>query len=859
MRSIGREAESARVNSRIDALKSDRLSKVHLAVVAPRFGGLSLFLDDLAEERRARGDIVATEAVASSLDIEAALARVNGSLASVLGESSTDGSIESLLRLGRVLRAQRPGQIAVVILDVAEALREIAVKADLRRSARSNPLLQKLRTIVNVLQDHEPPIAFVVGWDDRFREHAPDWHVGDVVQRYSVEVLFADFGIGRQAWPLFRHILESNGLEISTDYPGVCGSGLPAGALVHEAKGQQTTVIDGTMLRRFLLDLVSEQNRERVTALDWNLCERLCLKDEELAENPSIGPLAQINDAGKYVATREFYSLLGLVPPRDIVSFEERVRLRLEDADPTLEIDVMRGIASSLGAVDVSTLAERPRITLGAACVPQPLRRLETLLSVCLTAIPEPWVVETVTEWIAEGEQDPVLGAGRLALVAYHDPALKNTFARGVVERLKALGISNPRPLDGKGTATQARPLAGLLLVRLDSDQIVDAVWRVRDPRHEDELSEVLRRDIHAHYKSLTRYMPRLKPDAFPRDEIQELINATGAPVAVSGNAADRIRRLRLANPAGAGRFQWFWRDDDFLQWLSGVGSATASTAAGRFLLEPDDWPSIVRGIHAAYGDALVRLDGEVISAVDPAPLLEAQYLAVRRQLMDEYATFAPLAPSDQLDHWRTRLRAYPDNPSTITEVQSSIVRMWEDIASVRESKAVALQDRDLRAAELRELKQQLEKTEAVTSGLEAERTGFLQDVEAVIETPADLRPLIDRGARIHERLEDQVVQRQTRERRLTTVGDELRALEKNPSLKEHIEKVRAQAADPEVPAEQVVLAVERLKAAAESVHQEPSPANGHERTETFRNTNEDLTRLAAVCRRGRITAVEIQ
>ena len=185
MRSIGREGEFARVNSRIDAFKNARVSKVHFAVVAPRFGGLSLFLDDLAEDRRVRGDIVATETVVSSLDVETALARVNGSLASVLGEPARDGSIESLLRLGRVLRTQRPDQIAVVILDVAEALREIAAKADLRRSAKSNPLLQKLRTIVNVLQDHEPPIAFVMGWDDRFREHAPDWQVGDVVQRYS--------------------------------------------------------------------------------------------------------------------------------------------------------------------------------------------------------------------------------------------------------------------------------------------------------------------------------------------------------------------------------------------------------------------------------------------------------------------------------------------------------------------------------------------------------------------------------------------------------------------------------------------------------------------------------------------------
>ena len=105
--------------------------------------------------------------------------------------------------------------------------------------------------------------------------------------------------MGREAWPLFRRILESNGLEVSADYPGVCGSGLPAGALVHEARAQAATVVNGTLLRQVLLGLVNEQDRDRVAALDWKVCERLCLQDAELSENPSIGPLAHINDAGR--------------------------------------------------------------------------------------------------------------------------------------------------------------------------------------------------------------------------------------------------------------------------------------------------------------------------------------------------------------------------------------------------------------------------------------------------------------------------------------------------------------------------------------------------------------------------------
>jgi hypothetical protein len=166
MQSIGREAEFGRVNARIDALANEPGNKVHFAIAAPRYGGLSLFLTDLAEHRRAIGDIVLFSTISNSQTIDDEFAKINAEFAAKIGEVARDGSIETLVRLGRRLRDQSAKRMAVLILDVAPALRAIAENPALRRSAKSNPLLQKLRTLVNIFQNYEPPIAIVVGWDD---------------------------------------------------------------------------------------------------------------------------------------------------------------------------------------------------------------------------------------------------------------------------------------------------------------------------------------------------------------------------------------------------------------------------------------------------------------------------------------------------------------------------------------------------------------------------------------------------------------------------------------------------------------------------------------------------------------------
>ena len=205
MRSIGRDEEFQRAADRVDALRSRRERKVHFAVAAPPHGGLSLFLSDLAEATRAAGDLVLVRTLDDSRRVEDMFVSIGRELAESVGGPvvGAEGNIETLLQLGRRLTEKLPGRIAVLVLDVAPALRGIAEDPQLRRDVLGNPLLQKLRTLVNLLQDQEPPMAVVLGWDDHFREHAPDWRALDVVQRYPQINLFADHGIGREAMGLF--------------------------------------------------------------------------------------------------------------------------------------------------------------------------------------------------------------------------------------------------------------------------------------------------------------------------------------------------------------------------------------------------------------------------------------------------------------------------------------------------------------------------------------------------------------------------------------------------------------------------------------------------------------------------------
>src|SRR5262245_22946404 len=118
MRSIGREAEFERVNRRINEFRDGLRRRLHFAVTAPPGGGLSLFLDDIAQARKTSGDVVFHAVLGDSRQIETPFADLAKTLSAAAGENlqTLDGELETLFdRLSR-FRDACPHKIAVVIL-----------------------------------------------------------------------------------------------------------------------------------------------------------------------------------------------------------------------------------------------------------------------------------------------------------------------------------------------------------------------------------------------------------------------------------------------------------------------------------------------------------------------------------------------------------------------------------------------------------------------------------------------------------------------------------------------------------------------------------------------------------------------
>src|SRR5262249_18295458 len=154
------------------------------------------------------------------------------------------------------------------------------------------------------------------------------------------------------AWRYFRATFEANGLEVTEDYPGICGSGQPAGAFVAAAKHEGRHYVDGTFLLNLLLAGRPDSDREQLEHIPHSLLIDLCLRDRTVDSDLGIARLVQPSESGGYVAARELYQLLGLTPPREIVSFDERVRLRFEDDDPDLPAEAANGVALVLSEGD---------------------------------------------------------------------------------------------------------------------------------------------------------------------------------------------------------------------------------------------------------------------------------------------------------------------------------------------------------------------------------------------------------------------------------------------------------------------------------------------------------------------------
>jgi hypothetical protein len=849
MRSIGRNTEFERVNRRLDEFRNRLRNRLHFAITAPPGGGLSLFLTDLAEARKTAGDVVFHTTLTDTRKIDSAFTGLATELAKASGQDTNQANaeLETLFNLLTHFKAACPGKIAVAIFDVSAALR--AMEADPQRSgarAIGDPLLRRLRTLVNWLQNREGPLAVIVGWDDHFLKFAPSARADDVLQRYSpMETLFADYGLGRGAWPHFRAIFEAAGITVTRDFPGICGSRFAAGAFVQAAKAKNVTQIDAEFLLNFLIERTSDEAKTAIASIDRVSLAELCLADKVLDTDPHLGTLVQLRAEGGYVASRELYERFGLTPPREIVSFAEGIRQRLEERDSGLASDIAKAIAIMLSDGEPHVTDYGWDLTLKQEFVPGPLRQMDAKLITSLNPQMDAGQLAEASAFIAAAEDDLTTASRKLLIALHHDPSFVGPLQRGVDSRLKEQGISQARPYDAVEHPMTGRPFAALIAIELDEDAVIAAAWKSRDPTRDDGLSSLVRDAISRHYGQLSkRHMPLLTAEPFGQDSIATLVNAENGFASLERKIGDSLVALGIAEKTATGEYAWRWSKDAFLERLRNDSPPSAKSLAAAFLFDPDDWTEIAAAIARAYTDDLVTWDGQVLRTTDPLPLLKNLIDRTENRARGTIDQF----PSDERIGWLNKLeQCVIDKASALACEQG-----FEQLLTLESKMRVELDNRRANEQRIRaDFEQELRK-------LDVEQT-LPPDFQKERERLSKLDPItgLDQARDLGQRVEQWKFTTTQRKKRIDPIQRELDKIE-NELLPEKVKAIKTLMEDDQTPPEKVWAELEKQRLEVQLPPVKP-PSQKTTKTEIFTNTDEDLARLADIYAQRRIVEVKIE
>jgi hypothetical protein len=848
-KSIGRDIELARVQNRLASFREGKTARLHFAVSCPPKGGLSTFLRDVAGIADKAGDFVQLAVMTDSQQLDQAFQEFANALAHAVGETDgvSDGDLNTIFELLERFSQSHPGRIAVLILDVSAALRAIA--NDPQRAgdkARSDPLLRRLRNLANVLADKGGPLAVIVGWDDRFPQWAPSAKADDVVQRYTpTEPLFSDFGLGRKGWPLYRAVLEASGLSCDGDYPGFCGSPFPPGAVVAAAALEDRHQVDGRFLLKFLLESLDDQRRRSLETLDPGFVIDLCLRDRIFEAPPIVGSNVQLLPEGGYSASTELYRLLGLVAPREIVSFDDSIKHRLEEREPTLRTVLLEALAKTLAGSDVTSA------TYGRVCrvrhdlIPLPLEGLEVHLIVTLQGqLDEGELAEALT-YALTVERSLATAASHLLIVAHSEPQLAAPLNRILVQRFADEGIQSPRPMDVEVSATGQRLLAGVMTLSLPEADVIALARSAQDPAFDSGFPKTLGERLTGHYRSVLGKMPALTPDVFTGDRIARLIQAQSGSAKLEGSARELLR-VGIAEQTDEG-FSWRWSKDEFLQLIGSNNPADQGLLAQHYLFDPSSWSAIGIAAHQAYTSDLLKWDGSKLSAVDPSALLKELLKRIDQRLEGLIEELPASTTSDWVSR-RTQAMARANSATAIEQSRDELYEIERDVQRYKQEeaqrRAAASSERDSLLAQidaLGELPPDL--------GSRREQLGSLDDVLLAISQAKAL--MFECQRRRH--------QEEQRQKTLRTLRQEIKETS-NEASEEGKRELEKLVADPNVPAERVVGKMTELKLKSSAKRAAPAASpESPTRTETFKPSDEDLARLADLYSRVDIRSVEIE
>jgi hypothetical protein len=631
-------------------------SQVHIAVVAPRHGGLSCFLDSLESELR---DVKGAEPFLLQLEsadrIDADMASLITRIADAGGRKPpVESDCDALFEACHALH-ESTGRVPIVLLDASHALDGLVRSVGPTGRVAHSPLLQRLRVLGTYMEDREPTLVLIAGWYDDFPQVSADsrFQAQDVVQRYSPVVpLWPDFGVD-DPWPLYAQILEQQGFSIGGSYAGFCRAidPVPVGRVIQKAREANVQSIDG----QFLLDVLAQRApwAADVAKIERGTLAQLCLEDLPISRVTELKiPKQWIEpkDAQSLVASPVLYDYIGLRPPSARIALERRVRLRFDEGDHQLS----REILEALSREQESTLASSPdgtyarvemRLELSGA---PPLESTISVAAYCTLADElSNSLVDSLCEDLTQADQ-PVNRANCYVLVLHRSRIHSSQLTQSLGARLNSGEQVSVRSLPAKGQLRNTRVPAAFASIEMSAAQVVELLAN-GDP---SPLRECMQSELLAQLRAMYRHYPLLQPDDFEGDALFSLIQDSFVSRPLPTQREETRRFDRLADIGVLERDEsgvvWRPRSDKLLARLQ-AANATSKDALLNALTEtysirPTDRDALLKALANAYS-AFMTVKPAGVSVHDSAPVVAQRAATLNHALagrLDEIRDIDP-------------------------------------------------------------------------------------------------------------------------------------------------------------------------------------------------------------------------
>lgn len=643
MQSIKREQELSGVIDRVREraqLTAGNLvtgiisSPVHISVVSPPRGGLSIFLEDIKDELEVMASCLPVRIQFESTDkwldlLSAELRKV----AEVTGVTAPPQySIDDLFELAKAIANN--GRLLVLIIDAGKAIASIEGDENWRGRESQNTFLQWLRSLVTRATDQEPPLATVVGWRTEFLEASRGWQCHDVVQRYFPSIpLYSDFQL-TDAWPVYEAILKDKSIRVENGpFPGFPRTQIPIGSLVDATRND---FIDQNSL--LLLMRQTRAFGSITQGIPDDLLIRLCLKDglislddPILANDPLKARLRQTTNPTEngLIANDLLYSALGMHPPQYRASLIQQLGTRFQERDPTLAYDVLEMMGKALairGGYVPENCGSYSKLTLSlpASLRPPGSSRVSVDIFCSLERQVPKELLEVLFEELEKIEQNSESMTSRLLLVACGDPTTEENIKKPLAEHaIKTEGRWTPV---GTGRRAVAACVGSLSMDELEDLAITSmggsAVRANAAPQFLDRV-------LSDHYK-LVLPPPVLSEDldAFGASEIVtrpfEIIRRSSLVGNLSLEASTRLIRAGILTKQVSAQVSWDPTEDKFLNALSKCQPAADPylVVAKRFWIDREAWNTLVASAAEAYSSSYLRVSpGRPEEILTPAAL----------------------------------------------------------------------------------------------------------------------------------------------------------------------------------------------------------------------------------------------